>query len=295
MKENLVIKKFAHKYVYQCDSQTDCSSIKLELSKGTYFFELWGAQGGNSSNIESEKGKGGKGGYVNAVIRLLSNDIFYLNIGAHGEKPNTASSHSQTEKTFNGGGYGTNYNIKSDIPRYGCSGGGGTDVRYQTSEIERRILVASGGGGASWVQSEYKDGGNGCWSTIQCPETISTELCYSHQPSQDFQGESPSNDLISAGGGGGYHGGVVYSGYGSPAGGGTSYICETNDCKTLIIKGKIYETNEERPDFYRVGKFTDGHIGNGAISITDLSCSLCQKSPKSYHFCYLFILLLLSY
>ena len=285
--------KFTHKYLYQCDSQTDCTSIKLELSKGTYFFELWGAQGGNSSDVEDEKGKGGKGGYVNALIRLYEDTLFYINIGAHGEKPDTDQKKSQTDLSFNGGGYGTNYNIDSDIPRFGCSGGGATDVRYQSNDIQSRILIASGGGGASFTNTAYKNGGNGGGTTVICPEDISESVCDSKQPTQEFNGESPSDDIISAGGGGGYLGGVVYGGYGSPASGGTSYICQTDECQKYILKGKIYESNEERPDFYHKGILTTGHIGNGAISIIDLQCSIMYRSINSFHH-YLFSILIAS-
>ena len=268
-----------HKYDFPCNDQTVCTGIKLELSKGTYFFELWGAQGGNSSDSENEKGKGGKGGYVNALIKLNKNIQFYLNIGAHGEKPDTSLANSFVSSTFNGGGSGVNYKPEnlSNTHRFGCSGGGATDVRYESNDINNRILVASGGGGAGYTEPEYRNGGDGSGLNVICPESINQNICNEHNPlSQKFEGQSPTNGLINGGGGGGYYGGVVYTGVGSPGSGGTSYICNTSNCQEYIINGKIYETNEERPDYYNIMKMNKGHIGNGAIIITEFS--FCTKS-----------------
>ena len=47
-----------------------CSPYQVELSRGKYLFELWGAQGGGVD--------GGKGGYTSGIISIFYPTTFYV-------------------------------------------------------------------------------------------------------------------------------------------------------------------------------------------------------------------------
>ena len=82
-------------------------SVKsLELPKGKYKLEVWGAEGGYYST------SGGRGGFSTGIISLNNPTVAFLYSGG---KPT-----SNTPGGFNGGG-ATNF--------YGKAGGGGFDIR----------------------------------------------------------------------------------------------------------------------------------------------------------------------
>ena len=107
----------------------------VTLEPGIYTFELWGAQGGSFSGGTT----GGLGGYVKGNYGIK--DITSLRITVGGQN------------SYNGGGSSTSYDS-----RKGACGGGGTDIRIYGTELEHRIIVAGGGGGA-W--SSTINGSNG--------------------------------------------------------------------------------------------------------------------------------------
>ena len=125
------------------------------ISQGSYLFELWGAQGGNCTFIES-----GRGGYARAKIVLRHSQLFFVCVGGEG-----SYSYSEiVEGGFNGGGRnGISPHVNESC---GGSGGGATDIRISGHSLEDRVLVAGGGGGASTyyynsVLQRYKLGGYG--------------------------------------------------------------------------------------------------------------------------------------
>ena len=53
-------------FPYPCVSSTECSPISLYLERGTYKFELWGANGGDARETNKETlrvDSGGKGAF----------------------------------------------------------------------------------------------------------------------------------------------------------------------------------------------------------------------------------------
>ena len=104
---------------------TTDSFVTLQLEKGVYRFECWGAQGAYT---------GGKGAYTKGDIRVKKRRNFYLYTGREGQNDNAAGS-------FNGGGPGQR------------NGGGASDIRLVSGawdnfeSLKSRIMVAAGGGG----------------------------------------------------------------------------------------------------------------------------------------------------
>ena len=206
-----------------------------------YKIEAWGAQGGSSASYT-----GGKGAYTKGTIRLTKGQKLYIYVGEQGS--------IGTEKSFNGGG------ASITGPYYGGSGGGATDIRLisgdwdSTTGLASRIMVASGGGGASYYV--YGDGGAGgaltgyngtrdyrlgdsiknaaggtqtsggsksdCGNASYCQEREDGGFGYGGNATQDA-----ANTSWYKGGGGGsgyYGGGGGADGYAFSGAGGSSYI-----------------------------------------------------------------------
>ena len=106
-------------FQYPCASNSSCSYYIVELSKGKYILECWGASGGKGKASE-----GGKGGYSRGFISLNNRTTFYVFIGGHGST-GTGSNKDRILGGFNGGGDGV---IGSNLCETG-SGGGATDIR----------------------------------------------------------------------------------------------------------------------------------------------------------------------
>lgn len=115
------------------------SEQTIELPRGVYFLECWGAQGrrGISSNYV-----GGLGGYAWGILTLSETTMLRVYVGQGGDQSRLGG--------WNGGG------TSAAASFYGGGGGGATDIRLNTT-LESRILVAGGGGGAT----RYVDGGGG--------------------------------------------------------------------------------------------------------------------------------------
>ena len=135
-------------FYYPCETAFECSPYELKLKRGLYFFEVYGAQGGNVTK-DGQTTYGGKGGYSCGLYRIKDDEqILYLYIGG-----TSNSFDGQTKDIFNGGGKGLNI---ADGP-----GGGATDIRTIKGDdyesLKSRIIVAGAGGGA-FVEGV---GGNG--------------------------------------------------------------------------------------------------------------------------------------
>jgi len=253
---------------------------------GMYRIELWGASGGDdlTYRVVAEGGDGiyterdakfigGYGGYTSGEIELTENDKLYIYVGEMGKR--------NLQSTFNGGGSGaiggTGYrgtNPNGDIALAGFSGGGATDVRLVKGEwndfqsLKSRIMVASGGGGAT-VEAYSQAGNNsqaggligfdgGYYSGhtfvgtgqngkggTQISGGIAATIHF------DATGEttdgtfgiggyttSISSQTGAGGGGGGYYGGsgasgTLAGGSGQGGGGGSSFISGHNGCNAI--------------------------------------------------------------
>lgn len=100
--------------------------------------KTWGAQGGanwvNNTNF---------GGYVKGTVSVTPGQTLYVYVG--GQPTTTAGG-------FNGGGAGDGA---------GKGGGGGTDVRTISNDLNSRLVVAGGGGGAGYWSNLHVVGGVG--------------------------------------------------------------------------------------------------------------------------------------
>ena len=161
----------------------------ITLPKGTYTFELWGAQGGNTNNnvtsthggglkpgdsVKPRQAYGGMGAYAKGTLKLTETTTVYIHVGGMG-----TSDLDNPTTTYRGGGYNGGGGVVND--GNGGGGGGATDVRVVSNNLNNRVLVAGGGGGAGWNGSNpggYAGGtGNGengyntwsgSWWTTSC-------------------------------------------------------------------------------------------------------------------------------
>ena len=157
--------------VYNFDYTGSVQSI--DLPRGYYKLQCWGAQGGNVTGSYSVAGS--KGGYSEGILKLDSPTTLYVFVGGKGA--NYTSSASQTSTTlisggWNGGGCGAHTCLYSGSSEDGKSfprpGGGATDIALVTSDMSyssnrtnrssesllSRIIVAGGGAGASAFYQE---------------------------------------------------------------------------------------------------------------------------------------------
>ena len=277
--KNIPGKKYLIKY--PCTETYTCSPIELNIDKGTYIFELWGA----GSEIS--------GGYVRGEIHLYDKTTsFFLYIG--GVAP------TDSDKCglggYNGGGssdvIGASGSTKLACRSIGRNGA--TDIRINET-LESRILVAGGsGGGRTNFNGGFGGGfvgGNGNFSTKNnTDEKI--------QGGNQFEGGSgylpgsfgiggnttvsTSTDLSGGGGGGWFGGGsgYHYDDY-STSGGGSSFINGNPECNVTSMKYKFYNSytlsgNETMPHPTK----SNGHyLGNGFARITCIDPIItCQQN-----------------
>ena len=124
----------------------------VTLGKGTYTFEVWGAQGGSYSGSN-----GGKGGYTKGNYTVTgTTQLIYIVVGVQGTNGN--SSNTVKAGGYNGGGQGR---------YYGSGGGGATHIATRSGQLSALksyqssvILVAGGGGGGQAGAGGYGGGGN---------------------------------------------------------------------------------------------------------------------------------------
>ena len=251
------------------------------LSEGEYLFECWGAQGGHSN--------GGKGGYISGKIKLLEKTTLYIVVGSQG---------SQTAGGFNGGGNG-GYSHLNFYDGYG--GGGETDIRLDPNNIETRIIVAGGGGGACGHSNINLGGHAGGIEGRASRRVDGVDPYCTGSLSQGgnqaygvkFQGDNGQSKYIhgycgeegNGGGGGGYYGGQTVKaqedGSDSGGGGGSSCISGHPQCFTypeyIFTDIKIIAGDEQF--ISPTGTTETGHSGNGYARISKY-VTLPTKNPK---------------
>lgn len=107
----------------------------VPLGYKSFTFQVWGAQGGNSTMCE-----GGKGGYSDGTLSAASGiSSIYVYVGGQGScGPDNGGI---AAGGFNGGGS----SWRGANPAAG--GGGGTDIRINGNTFYHRIIVAGAGGG----------------------------------------------------------------------------------------------------------------------------------------------------
>ena len=140
----------------------------VELPRGKYKLQCWGAQGGSVTGTYSISGS--KGGYSEGVLTLTEDTTLYVFVGGQGTSYTSSASQTSTSVVnggWNGGGAGRRTSLYSSSGTNGRSfprgGGGATDISTVTSTLSyssgrttrdsasllARCIVAGGGAGAS--------------------------------------------------------------------------------------------------------------------------------------------------
>ena len=235
---------------YTGDEQTFTAPIS-----GTYKLEIWGAQGGSYDKYE-----GGYGGHSKGNVKLMKEDILYINNG--GTVAANLGLSIMSPGGYNGGGTGrSSYNNKNSI---GTGGGGATHISKKAGTLSTmknytdELIIVAGGGGCIYVDfqtypnySIVKSGNAGGYIGSSGVSRIDsdTRLVYAGGGSQvsgnDFGlGESCQENKYCemAGGGGGYYGGSNSS---YTAGGGSGYIGNSALTNKNMYCYDCEESNEE--------------------------------------------------
>lgn len=228
----------------------------LELPAGKYKLEVWGAQGGYAY----PDAPGGKGGYSVGSVEFTEAQTIQIFVGESGAPYGDGS--------FNGGGMaGANY---------GAEGGGATDIRVSPYGLNDRIIVAGGGGGATFGSFPLAGGQGGGLSGEAGQSGYSFNAgqggtqnsggaagcCYETTANGSFGQGAGTGSYHNAGGGGGWYGGGSGAGH-AGAGGGSGYVGS-------LLESEIIAGNGSMPDPYTPGETISGKQGNGYARITQL-------------------------
>lgn len=229
---------------------------------------LSGAQGGR----EHWGSYGKKGGTVTATRPITPGDTLYLLVGGMGEtSPAKAyddvpiGDGNANRGGYNGGGNG-GFAQANGSELIGAGGGGCTDIRLNTNNLESRIVVAGAGGGGG---SGGPGGGGGLvgQSSIATWD-VSTYTVEGGTQSSGGRGAYGGGAFASGnpgelGGGGNApsagSGNVYYSNPGGAGGGAGYYGGGSGSYRTALIDGKYY--------------YSTGMAGGGGSSYTDPLCT----------------------
>ncbi len=281
-------------------SYTGSSQTFTAPYSGWYEIELWGAQGGNTRYNANGTGSivlGGKGSYINGKIFLTANQTLYIYIGGKGQDGGTLIG-TQALGGYNGGGAGL---VGGTSEQNSGGGGGSTDIRITSGawnsaeSLASRIMVASGGAGASnWVNA-VSGGAGGCLIGLNGQLNVSsvahTLATGGTQKSGGTAGGSAgvgmpgvfgaggaSNVSHGSGGGSGYYGGggsgYISSGVSSGAGG-SSFISGYAGVNGITSSSSTTPTGSTL--HYSSLYFLDGYMeagvneGNGMAKISYFS------------------------
>lgn len=299
---------FCVTFFYPCKSSTQCTPYEVTLSRGTYKFEVWGAEGGTTTHHGVFLYDGARGGYSFGAFHAKKIQKLYIFIGGKG----TDADGVYTAKPggFNGGGFGG----ADGSNHAGSSGGGGgaTDIRSIKDDLKSRLIVAGAGGSRSncgrggaeggglngvdgaQCNAENKCGAGGKGGTQSSGGTV--DLSRGATNGGFGYGGNGSNLLQADGGGaggGGYFGGAGASsitdhykphGCGAAGGGGSGYIGGVSNFVMHDVKKGSKPGTDTFDSPY--GGSEQGHRGNGACRITLLSLRFTQikrYSPLSFH------------
>ncbi|MCH5162387.1 MAG: hypothetical protein J1G38_02725, partial [Clostridiales bacterium] len=194
----------------------------IVLPKGTYKFEVWGAQGGNAANAAYAGGYGGKGGYgVGGYVITAASATVYVVVGQQGKSNGSLGIKYGAAGGFGGGGGGA-HPWGSGNSSGGAGGGGLSGFFKATSPYagnELLIAGAGGGGGGSAFNdgSGHGRGTDGGWgggtNGGASQHTLSQGVSVSHKTSGPAATGATQTAAGTAGGSGGT-GGRLFGGYG---------------------------------------------------------------------------------
>ncbi|KAI5522505.1 glycine-rich protein family, partial [Trichomonas vaginalis G3] len=285
-----------YKFDYPCESYSDCTEYVIHLSPGLYKFELFGASGGACTNRTSLfmnsdgncthreaaflyggnavcrqiVNRGGAGGYISGIIKILHKITAFATIGGKGIHTCTRASANQdsdyypsnmVKGGYGGGGWAANWYWQPGNNGAG-SGGGQTAVMFLQNDLWHRVIVSGGGGGSDncpahqteFMGADDGSGGAGGGFTAQ-GFWINGELKSSHVANSTYgfsfgSGESAQKDGSKnqwgvkrgemesdrPGSGSGWFGGFAGHHGDGGSGGGSSWVLSKN---AVIPPGEI--------------------------------------------------------
>ena len=234
---------------------------------GYHKIQCWGADGGYSVGNGSRRANGGTGGYTSGIIYLEKGEKIYIYVGGHGED---AVAKKDSPNGYNGGGLGT-WDHEDD--EAAGAGGGATDIRLVANEwnnfesLKSRIMVAAGGGGASWKTEGGAGGGLEGLTNRERAVPGKQTSGYKFGIGQDGYGTGNSDGV--GGAGGGYYGGTTsnYSDDAEAGAGGSSYVSGYEGCNAISkdsTSENIIHTGQSI--HYSNKKFINGIILDGKNS-----------------------------
>ncbi|MCH5163124.1 MAG: hypothetical protein J1G38_06520 [Clostridiales bacterium] len=192
----------------------------IKLPKGTYKFEVWGAQGGNAANNAYKGGWGGKGGYaVGAYTITADSATVYVIVGQQGYSYGSTVKHGAAGG-FGAGGGGA-HPWGSGNSSGGAGGGGLSGFFKSTTYLNNEILIAGaggGGGGSAYSSgSQHNAGTDGGWGGGTTGGASQYNLSQGASVSHKSSGNAAGGATQSAAGaakGSGKAGGRLYGGAG---------------------------------------------------------------------------------
>ena len=302
-------------YYYPCSNSNSCNNIEVNLERGIYKFECWGAQGGMGALNGVLTYSGGNGAYVSGYIRIEKLTKFYLFIGGKGGN-GSGTRGTSALGGWNGGGRGGIDSRDND----GSGGGGGaTDIRLlngtwnNITSLRSRIMVAAGGSGSCYNTYGAPGGTLTGYEKINTGlKDISSSIKTTQINGNQFGigGNGNTHQFTpSSGGGGGYYGGFSHLGSENPviavSDSGSSYISGHLLCNSINQLGfhvnhsyhfsnlYFYNTTmlngiQYQPNFLNNNNIL-GNSGNGVIKITFIEKVFTPMIFKTYFFISKFI------
>lgn len=209
---------------------------------------------------------GGYGGYSRGIIFLKKSTLLYLVTG--------------NQDGFNGGGSGAIY-TGSQRTTYAGNGGGASDIRIGTNDVNYRVMVAGGGGGSTGYNTDIttKQGGGETGNSPGGEDYYGTQTTAGANGGFGYGGDAVDNSSTygygPGGGGGGWYGGGSYRNLSNDRvnGGGSGYILTSSSYKPTgyALSSEYYLTDASTTTYNWSG---DGYI--------DIYCQ--ELAPSKFFF-----------
>ena len=241
----------------------------IQLDPGEYVMECWGAQGGRSRANWALAAYGGNGAYTRGEITLINAMMFYTYTGGKGYDSGSNGRCGGAAGGWNGGAAGGKDGNCDSQPEPGGGGGGASDIRMEggswnvATSLRSRIMVAAGGGGASWRNT------GGAGGALSASGGASQTAGYTFGAG----GAGGNNSRFTSGpggGGSGYYGGKGGQGDGVVGYGGSSFISGYAGCNAINASGSHtgQAVHYSGLQFYNTSMQAGARSGNGLVRIS---------------------------
>ena len=291
-------------FLYPCDTPYECSFFTIQLERGLYLLEAWGASGatgiGNQGKCGVECASAWRtgGGYSKGVLNVPKSTELFLYLGG---SPNNG----EDSGGYNGGGP-----TSANSDRSSSGGGGATDFRTVKGDkwdneqsLYSRILVAGGSGGShepQWGRGGYGGGENASDSLNEganrghfasygasgANQMAPGKAYYSYCSDGTFGSGGIGYD--GGGGGGGWYGGAGGAlGIGGSGGSSFAYNHQIKESlpwqHNVEDEYQLTQTDLRRGDscfVSAVSNYECGHFGHGVARITIIRNIFVKVSCK---------------